>query len=100
MVAKASNFRETYGWFNSILTGIGLGLLTYFLPDHLIEASHILIIFGVVAVATVSGRLFAYISLLAILVVSLPVNLPHLAELTGFLQYIAPFVISIIVVEA
>jgi len=100
LIVRTINFRETYGWFNSILTGICLGLLTYFLPDHLIEASHILIIFGVVAVATVSGRLFAYISLLAILVVSLPVNLPHLAELAGFLKYIAPFVISIIVVEA
>ena len=64
LVARASNFRETYGWFNSILTGIGLGLLSYFLPDYLDETSHVLIVFGIVAVATVSGRLYAYLSLL------------------------------------
>jgi hypothetical protein len=35
LVGTASGFRETYGWINLILTGISLGLLTYFLPTHL-----------------------------------------------------------------
>src|SRR6185295_8493968 len=100
LVARAFNFRETYGWFNSILTGIGLGLLSYFLPDYLDETSHVLIVFGIVAVATVSGRLYAYLSLLVALVVSLPLNLVQLAELAGILKYTTPFIISIIVVEA
>lgn len=100
LIVRTINFRETYGWFNSILTGIGLGLLSYFLPDHLVEASHILIVFGVIAVATVSGRLHAYISLLAILVVSLPHEFPHLSGLANMLYYTTPFIISMIVVEA
>jgi diguanylate cyclase (GGDEF)-like protein len=100
LVARASNFRETYGWFNSILTGIGLGLLPYFLPDYLDETSHVPIVFGIVAVATVSGRLFAYLSLLIALVVSLPLNLAQLAGLTGILKYTTPFIISMIVMEA
>jgi len=82
------------------LTGIGLGLLSYFLPDYLDETSHVLIVFGIVAVATVSGRLYAYLSLLVALVVSLPLNLVQLAELAGILKYTTPFIISIIVVEA
>jgi diguanylate cyclase (GGDEF)-like protein len=100
LVAKATNFREIYGWLNSILTGIGLGLLTHFLPGHLDEISHILIVLGIVAIATVSGRLYAYLSLLVALIVSLPLNLAHLAGLTGILKYTTPFIISMIVVEA
>ena len=100
LVAKATIFREMYGWLNSILTGIGLGLLTYFLPGQLDEISHILIVLGIVTVAMVSGRLYAYLSLLVALVVSLRLDLPHLAGLTGILKYTTPFIISIIVVEA
>ena len=100
LVAKATNFREIYSWLNSILTGIGLGLLTYFLPGQLDEISHILIVLGIVTVAMVSGRLYAYLSLLVALVVSLRLDLPHLAGLTGILNYTTPFIISIIVVEA
>ena len=55
LVGRVSGFRETYGWINSILTGISLGLLTYFLPAQLDEISHILIVFGIVVVATISG---------------------------------------------
>lgn len=100
LVASATDFRETYGWFNAILTGIGLGLLAYFLPDPVNEISHILIVFGIVAVATVSGRLYAYVSLLIILAVSLPHDFARLSELTGIFEYTGPFIISIIVVEA
>src|SRR5215207_5473813 len=38
LIVRTINFRETYGWFHAILTGIGLGLLSYFLPHHLVEA--------------------------------------------------------------
>src|SRR5687768_9871208 len=99
LIVRTSNFRETYGWFNSILTGVGLGLLPYFLPDHWVEAAHILIILGVVAVATVSGRLYAYISLVAILMVSLPHEFLHLSGLANLLFYTTPFITSMIVVE-
>ena len=74
LIARTISFRETYGLLNSVLSGIGLGLLTYFLPDHLNEVSHVLIIFGVVAVAIVSGRRYFYLSLFLILAVSLPLD--------------------------
>ena len=99
LVGRVSGFRETYGWINAILTGISVGLLVYFLPAHLAGISHILIVFGIVVVATVSGRLPAYLSLLIALVVSIPLNLAHLAGLAGILTYTAPFIIAIIVVE-
>jgi len=100
LIVRTINFRETYGWFNAILTGVGLGSLSYFLPHHLVETSHILIVFGVIAVATVSGRLYAYLSLLAILVVSLPHEFSQLSGLANILYFATPFLISMIVVEA
>jgi diguanylate cyclase (GGDEF)-like protein len=99
LVDRISGFRETYGWINAILTGISLGLLVYFLPSHLDGISQILIVFGIVVVATVSGRLHAYLSLLIALVVSLPLTLAHLAGLADILTYTAPFIIAILVVE-
>ncbi|HEX6269584.1 MAG TPA: sensor domain-containing diguanylate cyclase [Anaerolineales bacterium] len=99
LITRTMDFRETYGLLSSILTGIGLGLLAYLLPDHLLEVSHLLIIFGIVAVATISGRLYAYITLCLTLAVSLPLGRPNLARVMGILEYATPFFISIIVVE-
>src|SRR4026207_1122937 len=60
VIVRTVDFQESYGWLNAILTGIGLGLLPYVLPEHLNEASHILIPLGVIAVAILSGRPYAY----------------------------------------
>src|SRR5215211_2607534 len=32
VIVRTADFRETYGWLNAILSGIGLGLLPYVLP--------------------------------------------------------------------
>src|ERR687891_394080 len=45
VIVRTADFRETYGWLNALLTGIGLGVLPYTLPEHLNEAAHILIPF-------------------------------------------------------
>ena len=56
VIVRTADFRETYGWLNAILSGVGLGLLPYVLPIHLREMTHILIPFGVIAAAIVSGE--------------------------------------------
>jgi len=33
VIVWTADFRETYGWLNAILTGIGLGMLPYVLPE-------------------------------------------------------------------
>ena len=71
VMVRTTDFRETYGWLNAILSGIGLGLLPYILPPHVHEAAHILISFGVISVAIVSGRPYAYTVFLIILILSL-----------------------------
>src|SRR5215211_3662925 len=71
VIVRTADFRETYGWLNAILSGIGLGLLPYVLPARLHEVAHLLIPFGVIAVGIVSGRPYAYTTLLIIFIMNL-----------------------------
>jgi len=99
IATKSIYFRKRYSWINSITSGIGLGLLVYILPMHLKELLHILIVFGAIVTATISGRYHTYIYLLIIMIVSLPGNLPEVFDSPSILEYIAPFVISVVAVE-
>jgi len=99
IATKSIYFRKRYSWINSITSGVGLGLLVYILPIHLKELLHILIVFGAIVTATISGRYHTYIYLLIIMIVSLPGNLPEVFDSPSILEYIAPFVISVVAVE-
>ncbi len=99
LLVRAIRRQEVYGWANSILSGIGLGILTILLPDRLRDVAHILIIFGMLAITTISGRKHAYIVLLAVLAVSLPYNLSKLSNFEGFLAYFSPAIVSVILME-
>ena len=99
LILRTNNYSETYGLTNAIISGIGLGIFTYVAPERFLEASHILVSLGVVAVATVSGRLHAYITLFLALIISLPgissdVNGGNLLETT------TPYLIAFVVAEA
>ena len=100
VLLRTVDYRQTYGWLNAILTGVALGLLPYVLSENLSEASHILIPLGVVAVAIVSGRSYAYTTMMAILMI----DLWHAFGTTGRqiinLEFGMPFIISIVFVEA
>ena len=88
ILVKLSNIKVSYKVVNAILTGLGLGYLFLVLPDSLTEINHILVIFCVIAIATTSGRRYAYLSVLGILAISLPHNVPTLTSLESFLgQY-------------
>jgi diguanylate cyclase (GGDEF)-like protein len=100
VIVRTADFRETYGWLNAILSGIGLGLLPYILPLQLNEVAYILIPFGVIAAAIVSGRQYAYTILLIILISNLTYIFGTPASFPGILKFGAPFIVSIIITEA
>ena len=100
VINRTTDFRQSYGWINAVLTGIGLGLLPYVLPEYLNEVSHILIPLGVVAVAIVSGRPYGYIALIEILIFSLYYAFRLEGRPVSFLGFGMPFIISIIFMEA
>ena len=100
VIVRTTDFRETYGWLNAILSGLGLGLLPYILPPHVHEVCHILIPFGAIAAAIVSGRPYAYTTFLIILVLSLFYRFGTAEEADSILEFGMPFIISIVIVEA
>jgi diguanylate cyclase (GGDEF)-like protein len=100
VLVRTANFRDSYGWLNAILTGIGLGLLPYILPENLAEIAHILIVFGAVAVAIVSGRPHCYATLLIIFALGLPYLFGVPGRPIHLLDYGMPFIVSIVVMEA
>ena len=99
VLVRFSKINPFYGIINSILTGVSLGYLSLMLPDSLTEVIHILIIFCAIAISTVSGRQYAYLSLLGILAISLPVNLTSLTSVEASLEYIMPIAVSVVILE-
>jgi diguanylate cyclase (GGDEF)-like protein len=104
VIPRTADFRVSYGWSNAILSGVGLGLLPYFLPAHLLEITHLLIPIGVLAVAIIAGRPYAYACLLLSLALGLPISL-HISAPTGPLLQSGlnigmPFIMSAIITEA
>jgi diguanylate cyclase (GGDEF)-like protein len=99
LVARSSFVRKRPGWAHSITSGVGLGMLAFVLPAHLEELFHILIVFGAVATATISGRFLTYINLLIIMIISLPRHIQDFSNIGQALEYTAPFVVSIIIME-
>jgi diguanylate cyclase (GGDEF)-like protein len=99
LIARTTNYNESYGWSNVIASGIGLGLLYHVLPERIEEITHLLIVFGAVAVATVSGRKYAHLNLLTSLLVSLPAKIHALSDVKNFIEYFVPFLTAVVVCE-
>jgi diguanylate cyclase (GGDEF)-like protein len=100
VIVRTANFRDSYGWLNAILTGIGLGLLPYVLSQNLAEIAHILIVFGALAVAIVSGRPHCYVTLLTIFALGLPYLFGGPGNLVNLLDFAMPYIVSVVVMEA
>jgi diguanylate cyclase (GGDEF)-like protein len=100
VIIRTADFRESYGWLNAILSGMGLGLLPYFLPGHFHEVSHILIPFGVIAVAIISGRPYVYTTLLLTFILSMPYAVGIFVQPDSILNFGMPFILSLIITES
>lgn len=90
---------KKYHLVNALLGGIALGALALILPAQLREIFHILAILGTLVIATVSGRYYAYMTLLCILAVSLPHSIPSLVNTEGALEYFMPILVSMVTME-
>lgn len=93
------NIRIPYEIINSLVAGIGLGYLYLVLPDLLTEIIHILVVFCAIAIAIISGRQYAYISIFTIIAISFPKSAPTLTSTTSVLEYVVPFIVSVVAVE-
>ena len=100
LVAKSTSFHGFFTWVYAFTNIIGLGLLTYILPPYLSEIFYVMVVFGVISVAVVSGRYQAYGTLVGILAVSLPGHTQHIVNIESTLDHFLPFVISVVALEA
>lgn len=98
-LVRISNATNIQGVINSLIVGIGLGYLSLILPGALLEVNHILVIFGSIAIATVSGKLYAYLFLFGTLAVTWPYNYFKLSEIADILEYFMPMAVSVVVLE-
>ena len=99
LIARTANYNDNYGWANAILGGIGTGFLFYILSERNQESTHLLVVFGMVAVATVSGRKYAYVNLLSTLLISLPLKIQSLTSLDQVFEYSVSFLVAMTVCE-
>lgn len=99
LIIRFISHRNNYHFVNALISGVALGILALILPANLREVFHILAILGSLVIATISGRYYAYITLLSIVAVSLPHNLPGLVNTEAFLEYFMPILVSIVTME-
>ena len=99
LIVRFLIFQNSYGIINALLSGIGISLLFIILPEHLHEVRHMLIVLSCVSIATMSGKRYAYISLMCILAISLSISLPSLTTTETVLEYSMPIVVSLVVME-
>jgi diguanylate cyclase (GGDEF)-like protein len=99
MVTRSVIFQGYFSWLFSVTSGIVLGLLPYILPSHLIALFYIMVVLGVITVTICSGRPQAGVTMLTTFIISLPGNMQQFLALRSTLEYIAPFIISVIATE-
>lgn len=99
-ILRSANFRETYGWLNAILTGLGMGLLPYVLPGNLEEIAHILVPLAVMAVVIVSGRAYGYAALVTIFLLDLPHVFGTAGKAENVLDFAVPYIIALVSLES
>ena len=99
-ITRTANFQETYAILNVVVVAVGLGLLPFILSEPVLEVSHILIVIGIVAIATMSGRYHAYAALLGIFIINLAIMFSALNSVGKVLEFGAPFIVTLVVAEA
>jgi hypothetical protein len=96
---RAAFLKRGYAWLCSISSGVGLGLLMHVLPAEINELSHIMVVWGVLCVTVISGRFHGTFTLLLATLVGLSGNLSVLLDLHEAVEFFAPFVLTVIVIE-
>jgi len=94
-----SDAKYSHRIINSLFVGIGLGYLSLILPDMFTEVNHVLVIFGAIAIVTISGRQYSYLFLTGVFAITLPENLTKLINIEKKLEYFMPIAVSIVIVE-
>ncbi len=99
LMVRYGNLKILHKIINSLVIGIGLGCLSLALPESMSEVNHFLIVFSSVAIATISERRYAYLTLFTILAISLAGNGLAVKTIGPSLEYFTPVIVSVVVLE-
>jgi diguanylate cyclase (GGDEF)-like protein len=99
LIVRSVFRHKTYSLLNSLLTGIGIGILLLLLPEEQAEIIQPLMIFSSAVVAILSNRRYAYVTLTLIALISLPFNWFRIHTLEGVIQVITPYLFAFIAME-
>lgn len=100
LIRRSPKYQIYSTWINPISSGVGLGFLPYFLPHGLNSIFQILAILSIMGVVITAGRWSAYVNLAVILFICFWFFLPALDNLIQLLKFLAPFLMSALIVEA
>lgn len=100
LIIRVNNYRASFGLINAIVSGVGVGLFLYVAPDRTQEAAHLLILLSVIAIATASSRIHAYLAMALTLFVSIPFQTTQVDNLAKFLDFATPYLIGIVAIES
>jgi len=99
LVTKTAHARKRYSIIFAITTGFVLGALPYLLPSHLHDVFHILVVLEIIAVTAGSGRRDTVIAMGLTFLISLPMHIHMLVNIQEVLEFLVPFILSVIVME-
>jgi diguanylate cyclase (GGDEF)-like protein len=98
-VVPSPNYTQLYSWINAVLTAIGLGLLTYSVPDRLDMYLGVLVILAVMSSSIFSERAPSYLLIVLTTAITLIVRRDLLTDLQEWTFHLSTAVIAGIIVE-
>ena len=99
LVEKSVFFHEKYSLILALTSGLGVGLVAYVVPEPLSEIFHIFVVLSAIGVATVSGRYYAYLDLLVVMLSSLFGLFTRELTFDYALAYFGPLIIAVVALE-
>lgn len=98
-VIPSASFNNAYSWANTILTTIGLGVISYAIPPQLDLYVGTLLILAVITSSIVSDRGPSYFMILATTAITVMIHWNYTDRMQEQILYISIVAIAVIVVE-
>ncbi|MGA7195325.1 MAG: sensor domain-containing diguanylate cyclase [Anaerolineales bacterium] len=99
-IVPSLNSEPMLGWVNAIVAGLGLGLLTYVLPDQANIYLGFLLITALITCALISGRRPSYFLLFFTTFLTVIIRPEYITQINKLTLLLGLMIIAIIIVEA
>ena len=98
-IIPSLNFEPALGWINAIISGVGLILLTYILPNQSDIYLGILLITIIITCTLISGRRPSYLLLFFTMLLTIIIRRDYVGEIDHLMLHLSLATIAIIIIE-